>query len=326
MGVLRLLLASAVLLSHLGVRSYGLNIGVVAVVIFYSLAGHVVASLWGRWQHQSQPIKRFYIDRSWRILPQYVVALLWASLLWLNNSASVFLSKAPNVLDWLANLLIVPLNYYMYTGQDHFTLIPPAWSLAAELQFYLLAPFILRLSLPKIALCLGLSLFVFVLAQLQWLDSDYYGYRLLPGVLFIFLLGALQQFNHQQSRPVLGRCLLSLWLINALYLLALRLTNFHQPYNQEVALGLFLAMPLLAVFAAKNQLLPDNDALQQLNKYLGALSYGVFLYHFPVLWLLNLSLPVANNSDIFKTLVLTFIAAVIGHSLIERPLWRLFRR
>ena len=326
MGVLRLLLASAVLLSHLGVGIYGLNIGVVAVVIFYSLAGHVVASLWSRWQHQSQPFKRFYIDRSWRILPQYIVAMLWASLLWFNNTVSVFLSQSPTGLDWLANLLIVPLNYYMYTGQDHFTLIPPAWSLAAEVQFYLLAPFILRLSLPKMALCLGLSLLVFVLAQLQWLNSDYYGYRLLPGVLFIFLLGALQQLNHQQPKRMLARCLLSLWLINALYLLALLLTGFQQPYNQEVSLGLFLAMPLLAVFATKNQLLPANYSLQQLNKYLGALSYGVFLYHFPVLWQLNLSLPVANNSDIFKTLVLTFIAAVIGHGLIERPLWRLFRR
>ncbi len=319
MGTLRLILACMVLLSHLGITLYGLNIGVVAVVIFYSLAGHVVAGLWSQWQQQPQPFKRFYADRSWRILPQYAAALLFASLLWLNHAHSAFLSQPPGWSDWLANLLILPLNFYMYTGQDHFTLIPPAWSLAAEMQFYLLAPFLLKQSLPKIGLCLGLSLVVFVLAQLHWLNSDYYGYRLLPGVLFIFLMGALQQLNLQQPNPALNRALPSLWLINAVYLSGLLLTKTHQPYNQEVALGLFLAMPLMAVLATQ------KPGYSKLNKHLGALSYGVFLYHFPVIWLLNITLPAVNPVDILNTLVLTITAAAIGHWLLERPLWRLFR-
>jgi hypothetical protein len=126
MGSLRFLLACLVLLSHLGISIVGLNPGVIAVVIFYVLAGHVVAGLWTKWQYQPNPLMCFYHDRSWRIFPQYGVAILFATLLWLNGSQSSFLTKPPALADWLSNILIVPLNYFMYSGQDRFTLIPPA--------------------------------------------------------------------------------------------------------------------------------------------------------------------------------------------------------
>ena len=44
-GYIRFALAFLVMLSHIGVRVYGLNPGVMAVVIFYILAGYVVSHL-----------------------------------------------------------------------------------------------------------------------------------------------------------------------------------------------------------------------------------------------------------------------------------------
>lgn len=323
MGSLRFVLACLVLLSHLGISLYGLNPGVIAVAVFYLLAGHVVARLWEKWGGQPNALALFYRDRSWRIFPQYSVAMMLAALLWFYGAQSPFISSTPALTDWLSNLIIVPLNYYMYTGQDGFTLIPPAWSLATEIQFYLLAPLLLSQRLPTLILWLAFSLVIFVLAQMQWLNTDHYGYRLLPGILFIFLMGALQELRHRHQALTLS--LAGLWLLDGCYLAWLFMEGSHIPYNREVALGLMLAVPLLAWLGKKPPLGRKPSAASRIDKTLGALSYGVFLYHFPVIWLMRLQPPVAAPKDILITLMLTISCAAIGHWCIERPLWRRFR-
>ena len=322
MGALRFLLACSVLISHLGLRINGLTPGAIAVIVFYLLAGHVVARLWGKWQHLPDAPGRFYRDRAWRILPQYTAAILFATLVWFNGAQSPFIAIRPDLSDWLANILIFPLNFYMYTGQDSFTLIPPAWSLSAEMQFYLLAPLLLSQKLPKILMVFGVSLGIFALAQLQILDIDHYGYRLMPGVLFIFLLGVLHELAYRHTS--LCNLLIVLWSLNFIYLLWLFNVGQYLPYNKEVALGLMIAMPLLALL---NKPKPDkqNNSIARLDRRLGELSYGVFLYHFPVIWLLKLQPPVLAPNDIIVVLVLSLCCAVIGHWAIERPLWRRFR-
>lgn len=324
MGVPRFLLACTVLISHLGIRINGLTPGVIAVTVFYLIAGHVVARLWGTWRHQpDDACGRFYRDRAWRLLPQYAAALLFAALIWAGGAQSPFLVNRPGWSDWLANILIVPLNFYMYTGQDGFTLIPPAWSLGAEMQFYLMAPPLLSQKLSIVLMVSGISLGIFALAQLQILDTDYYGYRLIPGVLFIFLLGALHELAYRHTS--LRKLLIVLWLFNLIYLLWLFTEGRYLPYNTEVALGLMIAMPLLALSGKPKVVTRNNSMHTPLDRRFGELSYGVFLYHFPVIWLLKLQLPVLAASDIFAVLALSVGCAAIGHWLIERPLWRRFR-
>lgn len=323
MGALRFLLACAVLISHLGLRIIDLNPGVIAVIIFYLLAGHVVARLWEKWRHLPDAPGRFCRDRAWRILPQYTAALIFATLVWFDGAQSPFLAIRPGWSDWLANILIIPLNFYMYTGQDGFTLIPPAWSLGAEIQFYFLAPLLLSQKLHNLLIVFGVSLGIFALAQLQVLDTDYFGYRLIPGVLFIFLLGSLHEFAYRHT--LLRKLLIVIWSLNLIYLWWLSKMGQYLPYNKEVALGLMIAMPLLALLNR-----PKSDKRNilwgsRLDRRLGELSYGVFLYHFPVIWLLKLQPPVFAPNDILVVIALSLCCAALGHWGIERPLWARFR-
>jgi peptidoglycan/LPS O-acetylase OafA/YrhL len=323
MGALRFLLACSVLISHLGIKINGLNPGVIAVIVFYLLAGHVVARLWGKWQYQPDALGRFYSDRAWRILPQYTAALLFATLVWLGGAQSSFIAIRPGLSDWLANFLIVPLNIYMYTGQDSFTLIPPAWSLGAEIQFYLLAPLLLSQKLLHQLMVFGASLGVFALAQIQVLDTDYYGYRLMPGVLFIFLMGAMHELAYRHTS--LRNLLIFFWSLNFIYLLWLFKVGQYLPYNKEVALGLMIAMPVLAVLNKRKPEKKISLMGRRLDRRLGELSYGIFLYHFPVIWMLKLQLPVVSANDIVAVIALSLCCAAIGHWMLERPLWRRFR-
>lgn len=319
MGSLRFVLALLVLISHLGVSIAGRNPGVVAVIVFYLLAGYVVAQLWQRWQDQPRACQRFYADRCWRILPQYLAALVLALLAWRLGAQSPFLSRSPGFVDLAANFSILPLNYYMYTGQDAFTLIPPAWSLAAELQFYLLAPLLLMLPASRILLVFGASLLIFLLAQARILDLDHLGYRLLPGMLFIFLAGVLirQQAQRASIRALLG----SLWCCLLIYLAWLLAAGAQAPYNIEVALGLLIGLPLVAGLAHHSPV----GRLKTINSRLGILSYGIFLYHFPVIWLLQLAPSIHGVQQVFAVVIISILTALLGHLIIEKPLWRWYR-
>jgi peptidoglycan/LPS O-acetylase OafA/YrhL len=277
LGILRLILAVAVALSHAGFHLAGLNPGVVAVVGFYLISGYVMAGLIRRHYAQPQGAPAFYLDRAIRLLPQYLFYIL-LTLAWhlYSRADNYFLSRIPGPVDLFNNLLVVPLNYYMFNGSDRYTLIPPAWSLGAEAQFYLLAPFVLLWPKRLLALALlGLSVYCAALAGL--INSDWFGYRLLPGVLLFFLLGAyLQQLHHQQN----PRALTVAVLVAALAATAMGLLHVNgtlrQPYNLETLLGLLLGIVMLQLLA--------NRARSRWDDLAGDLSYGVFLNHFFIIW------------------------------------------
>jgi peptidoglycan/LPS O-acetylase OafA/YrhL len=314
LGSLRLLLALAVAASHANLRLGGLNPGVVAVIGFYLISGYVMAGLIHRhYSHPSQA-SAFYLDRAIRLLPQYLfyagLTLAWHLY---TQTTTPFLSRSPSPGDLLNNLLIVPLNYYMFNGSDQYTLIPPAWSLGAEVQFYLLAPFLLLW--PKRLLLVGLlSLGVYLAALSGFINSDWYGYRLLPGVLIFFLLGTWLQHLHQQrqvARALVFTAVVAGLAVGALGLLYLNGTLRH-PYNFETLLGLILGLGLLHALATRKRTRWDDLA--------GDISYGVFLNHFLIMWTLYPQ-GVADGQ------LPGFIALCLGLSwltqrYIERPLLR----
>lgn len=315
LGTLRLLLALMVALSHADVRWWGLNPGVIAVVGFYAISGYVMTGLVRRHYASRALLPRFYADRALRLLPAYYAVIL-AALAWYlwHGPDALFLVRPPLWRDLFNHLLIVPHNYYMWNDADHFVLIPPAWSLGCEIQFYLLFPLILLSGarLPVLALSLGVYLAAFV----GRLPTEWFGYRLLPGVLFIFLLGSWLADLHRQGRWNAARLLALAIPILAGLLAAVGAGagKTSIPYNPETLLGLALALPLLHLLAPRSGKAWDEQA--------GDLSYGLFLCHFLVFWLW----PGADTGPLALALrVLAALAlAWLIHRLIEAPIlaWR----
>ena len=312
LGTLRLLLAVLVAISHAGMHPRGLNPGVVAVIGFYLISGYVMAGLIRRHYAQPQAASAFYLDRAIRLLPQYLFYIL-LTLAWhlYSRADNNFLSRIPGPVDLFNNLTVVPLNYYMFNGSDRYTLIPPAWSLGAEAQFYLLAPFVLLW--PKRLLAVGLlGLGTYVAALAGLINSDWFGYRLLPGVLLFFLLGAyLQQLHHHQQRT---RALGITALVVALATLTIGLLHHNgtlrQPYNLETLLGLLLGIVALQLLATRARSAWDDLA--------GDLSYGVFLNHFLIIWVVYPQGVGAGQMPGFIALCIALSWATQRY--IERPL------
>ena len=313
-GTFRLILALLVALSHAGVKVGGLNPGVIAVVCFYLISGYVMTGLLRSHYPLVNRTPYFYWDRALRLFPHYF-AIAGLTLLWFYGAGhtTLFLRHPPACLDFIANILVVPLNYFMYNGSDSFTLVPPAWSLGAEIQFYLLMPLLLLYGLRSSAFVVGLI--VFAAAAWGLVNTDTFGYRLLPGVLVFFLLGsAVYDAGHKPDSR--GLMIVAIGVIGAaigaaLLAYANRLTLL---YNRETLLGVSLGLPALYWLARMPQRTWDT--------HLGDLSYGVFLNHFLIQWAL-VGQP-AGALALIEYIFASLLLSAALQRLIERPVlkWR----
>lgn len=329
-GYLRFSLATLVLLSHLNVQFLHFNPGVFAVIVFYILAGWVLTRLWYDVLPQGTGrVGRLVLDRILRIYPLYFFVLI-LTIIFIGITGY----GAPHYSGWklLCNAAIIPLNYFMWFDSVILTdpqwcLIPPAWSLGAELQAYsaLLLVFLKPSIKPLLAV---VSLIIFFLADIGILHPDYFGYRLLPGIMYIFMLGhCLQRLNSGKAQPFDCCFLLTAWFFAVVLLL--KQTHFsreYTPYIAETSFGVAIGLPLVAMIHRMQHRVPGNNLL-------GSLSYGLFLSHFLIIWGFD---RIGFKSQPSEKLFLFYVVAVIGASLtiawtgirfVEVPInkWRLLK-
>lgn len=315
-GYLRFLLALFVLMSHMGVRFFSLNPGVFAVVIFYILAGYVTTYLFFEVMPKKNRIAQFYIDRVIRIFPLYTMVLILTLIFIISTNYG---HPEFTFLKMLNNIFIIPLNYYMYIDVNILTnpkwnLIPPAWSLGAELQAYVLLPFLL-LRRKLFFIFFAGSFLVYTLANFSLLQPDYFGYRLIAGVLFFFLIGSLIKGKRLKSLVFIYMA-----VFFEFYLLLVTHSINKYSYTKETMLGLLIGIPVIWLLANRKNIV--------LNRLLGRLSYSIFLVHFPSIWLYrymhifskenHLFLSALIVSSVLLSMVLVKLESIIIYKLKEK--------
>jgi peptidoglycan/LPS O-acetylase OafA/YrhL len=314
MGIYRLFLAILVAISHAGISFYGYNPGVVAVISFYILSGYVMSMLIGKYYMRPSAIPTFYLDRAARLFPQFVFYMILASILiYFLKFDSPFINKL-TIDKWLLNFLILPQGFYMYWA-DGSLVIPQTWSLGLEMTFYLVIPWILIFFSKRMIYTLAFSSFlIFLAAYFGKINSDIFGYRLLLGTLFMFFVGWSFFQNDSDSKKFR---IIVFSLAGALLLIAFFNKYLYQlPYNKEVLVGLVIG--ILAISAIR------YFSFSSLDEFFGNLSYGVFLNHFIIIWLMQKFLA-TKTFDIWNiTILLTSSCALaLGSFLyIERPALR----
>ena len=321
-GYLRFFLAALVVSYHLGYRFAGHGLGVPSVVGFYVLSGSVVASLIGG-PFAGLPLGRFFAERVLRIYPTYYyfLGLTLAFVVFTGFGEPKF-----TALNVIGNLSVIPLNYVCFpqfvvlTGKG-FPLVPTAWSLGAELQAYLVLGFSLRCG-PRTRLVLGASsLVVFAAAGVRMLDSDLWGYRLLPGIFFMFLAGSYLTAPKTGS-GFFGR--IERWFPAMAWVFVGALSTHCSLAGKydilPVAFGFMVGLPVVALALRVRRHFPINHLL-------GDLSYGIFLAHIPVLWFFEWARPalVQGGSRFCPVLALSIVLSLISVYLIEHPIWQ-FRK
>lgn len=306
MGAYRLLLAVMVAVSHMGITIAGLNPGVVAVISFLIISGFVMTSLIERNYGALEKVGHFYVDRALRLYPQFLFYLYLSCLVIYFLLPGTPQSAELTFKHISANLAIVPLGFYMF-GLAGTQLMPPAWSLGLEACFYLLIPFLLIFKIRGIAFVL--SVLVFLVACVGYINTDVYGYRLLPGVLFMFLCGSYLYRAQGKGKAVAACTALAAGLMFAAIMVGL---IERRPFNAEVTLGVALGIPAVYLLMKLRY--------HPIDEFFGNISYGVFLNHYVVMYLLSATLPLAYSTYFVEVvLVLAFVLSGLSYRFVEQP-------
>lgn len=315
MGGFRFLLAALVAYSHFEGAFLPFNLGVSAVIGFYFISGYLMSLSYERFQAKTaHPVRSFYADRIIRIYPSYFLVFAASALFyWLSPKLSGL--RLVNLLE----LLIIPNNYTQLFEHKMNLVIPPSWSLGAELQFYLLLPLLLKASKEfRVAL-----LYAFVLLHLFAMSltgalgdysaaclklsqsaceakaSDLIGYRYLFFVGVIFILGNIAHEIYEKKSLPEG----ILHSVIAVYVLGFFLLfPVGKMLGNEnvfaVLLGVMLFIPLSLHYL---QQLRSGVAPGETDKWLGKLAYPLFLSHFLGQWIVDMTWGGSAHNRFFYT-------------------------
>jgi peptidoglycan/LPS O-acetylase OafA/YrhL len=302
-----------------------LHIGSAGVAFFFVLSGFVLT--WG--YQPSRSTRQFYLRRFARIYPLH-------ALVWLVLVLSPWLSAKPNN-DWLnnfANLFL--LQAWALDGRHQLTVALVTWSLSCEVFFYAVFPFavrfLLKLSLPKLWLLVGLSFMavevlvvITTFSPLKWVTQVFYANPLIR--LPEFLVGIAIGLSIKA-----GARLRWYW---AVLPFGISIVGFITlPANPALNVwGALASAVLVAAFAQWDIAGKSRITTNRAFIYAGKISFAFYLVHLVILGRANHSLvglPIPHLHMVAQ--VVAFLAsvavAVALHHLVEQPVhnWILRKR
>ena len=339
MGLLRLLLAVSVVLVHtrgcFGFRPLG---AAEAVQTFYMISGFYMAMILTEKYHGPDSYRRFLSNRFLRIYPIYWITVglsvfAWSICYLLTGQAGPLAARASVgpagcAALGVSNALIFGQDATLFAGLNshgglfwtsncwssnpplsEFLLVPQAWSLGVELLFYLCAlswsgaarDVILSIILASLALR------GYVYFHLGW-THDPWTYRFFPLELAFFLAGSLayRLYRRIRAKDVSRRVLLPGMALFFSVCLLYQFVPAWEAGGVAIRQWIFYVVAWAAIpwlFTASKHSRSD--------RYLGELSYPLYLVHFLAVWFLPVLL---QRIGITQGLPLWILAASLGLS------------
>ena len=317
---LRALALSIVFLHHLSFFGSGW----VGVDLFFVLSGFLITSILRRRRDEAHPLRHFYGRRVRRILPPYIICLVFVSIFFR--------------IDWrhVWYLYTLPLeNIAALLFPNSIGPLDPLWSLAIEEQFYLLWPLAV-LTLPRKAL-IGLASAIILLSPIARLiatphfSTFWTCYLFTPFRLDTISMGALLALVCESPRiwDRLKRLGIPLFVLS---LCGLALLNYSgNGVHHNTAIGNGLGYTLVALMSTGLLLWASvgRGALYSFLmlrpvRYLGTISYMAYLVHRPFILL---SISILYHAHLSSHALVGVLAAVLTVSFatftwytVERPL------
>ncbi len=343
MGLMRLFLAICVLVDHSPWTRSPLVPGSVAVELFFIISGFYMGMILSEKYHNKAD---FYTNRILRLFPTYLIVLTLSALALLvfgrltHTSLPYFkqVTESPLTVLELAfcNLAIIGqdlLAWFHYAASSdglvfnahpvknsvqifpayRLILVVPAWSIAMELYFYALIPFLLPLRKRFLAVLILSSLALSLSGRLLDVSGYFWPLRLFPAQLYLFLLGVMgYRFWGSQAAGVTSLPKsFGTGFLAAILMVMMTLW----PKNHLVMLAGFV------LFATLVPVLFSVSKNSRLDRHLGELSYPVYISHILVLSLVELH-PLTRNTPVF--LAATLLLSVCLYYFVERRVhaWR----
>jgi peptidoglycan/LPS O-acetylase OafA/YrhL len=324
MGLLRFYLALIVLMAHdisaIASSESGSALqlfsgigGQAAVESFFVVSGFYIALILDTTYKKSPVV--FYANRLLRIFPMY-----WTCLV-----AYILLVRTPVTLTphaWLSNVFLIGgdgFSQIVFPQSSVEFIVPPAWTLVLELLFYVIAPFVVRLNSKTLATLLATLLVIKILLVGAILHlPEPWNQRIFPLELPYFLAGILIfRFRGKLRRTVETNH----WIMFASLTLALSGSIIRFLASQSGTLTELYLAPLL--FVASTVLfipyLMEWSKGRTWDRYLGELSFPIYLVHFGVMILfVRYRVDMAWLSDDVVALALLVTFTLLLSAALER--------
>ncbi len=314
------------------------NLAWAGVDLFFVLSGFLITKVILENRDSPRLFRTFYGRRACRILPLYYVVVGVAFLVRHGLPASAFWHQLFDGQHPWQSYATLTQNFFMgATGSYGGDALAVTWSLAIEEQFYLVLPLVIRF-LPKRYLpwlfAAGIPLAYLVRMHFHDLRS----YVLAPSHADSLLMGCLLAWICLQPAAFTwlksqGRGLtLLLGFLAAGLLLINQMPNY---FEQTIPSWLALFFGTLVLIAATQSNHPLTKLLEFRGLgFLGAISYGVYLFHFPIqnmiYWLIKGTTPELHSaSELYLPLLVvatTVAAASLSWFFFEKRLVKLGHR
>lgn len=326
-----------VFLFHCDIRL--MDIGWSGVIVFFVISGFLITDILMN-QSRSNYFTIFFTKRLLRITPIAVLVLVGCSIVFyvvnhkIPNNWMFYLFNIQNFL-WVFNTTLADLNGYL----------AHTWTLAIEEQFYLVWPFIIFFFPPKKIgwVCLGIILSVFLYRALA---TMVFNNPLATSIMLIsqadsLSLGCLLAFlrkEHSDSRAVKIGISLSI-PVGAIGLLSVifYLSQYYDiPFESAYSLlrssdkylingftsQIYFFIALIAfgtihLIITKPQSLLSRILGSRIFVHLGLISYGLYIYHWPILVFIK---HFTSDSLLISIIggVATYLVSMLSYVTIER--------
>ncbi|MCK1266651.1 MULTISPECIES: acyltransferase [unclassified Bradyrhizobium] len=331
MGSLRLFLALAVALSHFKIP-LEMPTSDVAVQCFFVVSGFYMALVLNE-KYPPGSYWLFISNRVLRLWPTYLMVLVASfgvARNWWPIASLDFISIAYFL---VSQIFVVGQESYFFLFADHdalrfslhaadtptilfkFSPVPQAWTLALEIYFYLVAPFIVR----RGPLVVGAAIVASILLRLTLLwgfdfGRDPWTCRFFPSELALFLAGSLGYYasasrgEAERKRANAGRLLLIIPLLAGL------------ACSEWNGISRLMSLTILGAVIIGIPRLFELTRNIAWDRYLGELSYPLYICHFLVGWI---TLP-ETVASAYGSLALSLVVSMAFYRWVECPIdhWR----
>jgi len=324
MGLFRIYLALCVVATHAGKRVFPWTMypGWEAVQIFFMISGFYMSLISAKYASA----REFYASRALRIFVPYYIILALIILIgvlsgilsgnWLtltgyvhysaerNGLAGVIFTAATNFTiffqDWISFLqhdagtsFSFTTHFFMARSPLYLFLInPPSWTIAIELTFYLFVPLVARLRTRWLVLIAASSLVLRLYTYYQLgLAVDPFTHRFFPFEILLFMAGMISQRVY--ARVLANKDsfqIKSTWGYTVF--IVCMLVAFRYSSVLDIALRHLMGKPLAPfgtylLWALAIPILFHLTKNIRVDRFIGELSYPVYLIHFVIVQLMD---------------------------------------
>jgi peptidoglycan/LPS O-acetylase OafA/YrhL len=276
------------------------------------------------WHARKDGALPFFIRRFFRIAPMFWLAIPF--YLWLNGASHDYV---PGGISWW-HVLLTASFLHGWHPENINTIVPGGWSIADEMTFYLLFPFLVFLlnNWRVTAVAIIISLIVSEIGK-QFLLNVFDNIPSLPAMQYFWFFSQLPVFLiGMAAYQILNRVSVPKWAAWGCVIIALAAIFFVLPFHQVPTwLGstsngtgpsVYAAAFGVLVFGLANG--ADNVIVNKPIRFLGRISYSFYLLHFAAIYVARRVFTDPTFTTLFSGIMLiTLPASWITYTVIEQP-------